>query len=303
MDSPKVFLDYDQETLDAQYNQRTLVPDADDYIAVDVAESARVRQKLDCRIDVAYGPGEDETLDVFPAVSPGSPVVVYMHGGAWTRSDKANESFMAEAFVEAGAAFVAVNFGLCPKVTLDEMIRQAREAVAWSCENAQSFNADPDRLYIAGHSSGGHVGGMMVVTDWTAAHNLPRTLIKGALLCSGMYDLAPVRLSARNEYLQLDEAAETRQQRDAANPRGRLPADRRLWRRRADGVPPPVEGIRRRLARSRARGRGVRHAGRQPFPAAAPFQRPQEPDPDLDAGPDGALERPAPWSPNVSRET
>ena len=209
MDSPKVFLDYDQETLDAQYNQRTLVPDADDYIAVDVAESARVRQKLDCRIDVAYGPGEDETLDLFPAAAPGSPVVVYMHGGAWTRSDKSNESFMAEAFVAAGAAFVAVNFGLCPKVTLDEMIRQAREAVAWSCENAQDFNADPGRLYIAGHSSGGHVGGMMAVTDWTA-HNLPRTLVKGALLCSGMYDLAPVRLSARNDYLHLDEAAEAR---------------------------------------------------------------------------------------------
>ncbi len=209
MDSPKIFLDYDQETLDAQYNQRSLVPDADDYIAVDVAESARVRQKLDCRIDVAYGPGEDETLDLFPAAAPGSPVVVYMHGGAWTRSDKSNESFMAEAFVAAGAAFVAVNFGLCPKVTLDEMIRQAREAVAWSCENAQDFNADPGRLYIAGHSSGGHVGGMMAVTDWTA-HNLPRTLVKGALLCSGMYDLAPVRLSARNDYLHLDEAAEAR---------------------------------------------------------------------------------------------
>ena len=209
MDSPKIFLDYDQETLDAQYNQRSLVPDADDYIAVDVAESARVRQKLDCRIDVAYGPGEDETLDLFPAAAPGSPVVVYMHGGAWTRSDKANESFMAEAFVAAGAAFVAVNFGLCPKVTLDEMIRQARAAVAWSCENAQDFNADPGRLYIAGHSSGGHVGGMMAVTDWTA-HNLPRTLVKGALLCSGMYDLAPVRLSARNDYLHLDEAAEAR---------------------------------------------------------------------------------------------
>ena len=209
METPKVFLDYDQETLDAQYNQRTLVPDADDYIAVDVAESARVRQKLDCRIDVAYGPGEDEKLDVFPAAAPGSPMVVYMHGGAWTRSDKANESFMAEAFVGAGAAFVAANFGLCPKVTLDEMIRQAREAVAWSCENARNFNADPARLYIAGHSSGGHVGGMMAVTDWTA-HNLPRGLIKGALLCSGMYDLAPVRLSARNEYLHLDEAAEAR---------------------------------------------------------------------------------------------
>ena len=209
-DSPRVFLDYDQETLDAQYNQRSLVPDADDYIAVDIAESERVRRKLDCRIDVEYGPGEDEKLDVFPASAPGSPVAVYMHGGAWTRSDKANESFMAEAFVEAGAAFVAANFGLCPKVTLDEMIGQARAAVAWSHANARDFNADPERLYIAGHSSGGHVGGMMAVTDWTASHGLPRGLIKGGLLCSGMYDLAPVRLSARNEYLRLDEAAEDR---------------------------------------------------------------------------------------------
>ena len=209
-ESPRVWLDYDQEALDAQYNQRSLVPDADDYIAVDVAESARVREKLDCRIDVAYGPGEDEKLDVFPAAAPGSPFAVYMHGGAWTRSDKANESFMAEAFVAAGAAFVSVNFGLCPKVTLDEMIRQARAAVAWSHANAAGFNADPDRLFIAGHSSGGHVGGMMVVTDWPAAHGLPRDLIKGGLLCSGMYDLAPVRLSARNEYLHLDEAAEDR---------------------------------------------------------------------------------------------
>ena len=210
MAGPAVFLDYDQETLDAQYNQRSLVPDADDYIAVDIAESARVREKLDCRIDVAYGPSADETLDVFPAAAPGSPVAVYMHGGAWTRSDKANESFMAEAFVEAGAAFVAVNFGLCPGVTLDEMIRQARAAVAWSHANAAGFNADPDRLFIAGHSSGGHVGGMMVVTDWPAEHGLPRGLVKGALLCSGMYDLAAVRLSARNEYLHLDEAAEDR---------------------------------------------------------------------------------------------
>lgn len=210
MANPRVWLDYDQETLDAQYNQRTLVPDADDYIAVDVAESKRVRDKLDCRIDVAYGPSEDERLDVFPATAPGSPLAVYMHGGAWTRSDKANESFMAEAFVEAGAAFIAVNFGLCPKVTLDEMIRQARAAVAWSHANAESVNADPGRLYIAGHSSGGHVGGMMAVTDWETACDLPRDLVKGGLLCSGMYDLAPVRLSARNDYLHLDEAAEDR---------------------------------------------------------------------------------------------
>ena len=206
---PKIYLDYDQKELDDQYNQRVLVPDAENYIAADRAESARVRAKLDCRIDVAYGPGEDQKLDLFPARAPGAPVAVYMHGGAWTRSDKAVEGFMAESFVAAGAAFASVNFSLCPKVSLDELVRQAREAVVWCRRNARSFGGDAERLFIAGHSSGGHVGGMMVVTDWTA-HGLPRGTIKGALLCSGMYDLEPVRLSARNEYLKLDEAAARR---------------------------------------------------------------------------------------------
>ncbi len=207
---PKVYLDYDQRALDDQYDQRVLVPDAEDYIAADAEASARVRDRLDCRIDIAYGPGEDQKLDVFPAAAPASPIVVYMHGGAWTRSDKSVESFMAESFASAGAAFVAVNFSLCPKVDLDELIRQAREGVVWSWREAASFNGDPDRLFIAGHSSGGHVGGMMVVTDWAAGHGLPRGIVKGGLLCSGMYDLEPVRLSARNAYLRLDEAAARR---------------------------------------------------------------------------------------------
>ncbi len=206
---PKIYRDYDQQALDDQYNQRVLVPDAEEYIAADRAESDRVRAALDCRIDVAYGPGEDQKLDIFPARAVGAPMVVYMHGGAWTRSDKAVEGFMAESFVAAGAAFAAVNFSLCPKVSLDELIRQAREAVVWCYRNAQALGGDARRLYIAGHSSGGHVGGMMVVTDWTV-HGLPRGLIKGALLCSGMYDLEPVRLSARNEYLKLDAASARR---------------------------------------------------------------------------------------------
>ena len=128
---PKIYRDYDQQALDDQYNQRVLVPDAEEYIAADRAESDRVRAALDCRIDVAYGPGEDQKLDIFPARAVGAPMVVYMHGGAWTRSDKAVEGFMAESFVAAGAAFAAVNFSLCPKVSLDELIRQAREAVVW----------------------------------------------------------------------------------------------------------------------------------------------------------------------------
>lgn len=204
----KVWLDYDQDALNDQYNQRVLVPDADEYMARHGRESARVRATMACRLDVPYGPSEDERLDIFPAGRDGAPVVVYYHGGAWTRWHKDYNSYQAPAFVDAGATFVSVNFGLVPKVTLDELVRQCRAAAAWVYRNAHDFGADPDRLYVAGHSSGGHVVGLLAVTDWSAEWGLPADVIKGAFAASGMYDLEPVRLSSRNEYLHLDiEAA------------------------------------------------------------------------------------------------
>ncbi len=205
----KVWLDYTQKELDDQYNQRKLVPDADDYMARHGVLSAGVRETVPCTLDVAYGPSESEKLDIFPAPQPGAPVVVYYHGGAWTRWDKDNNSYQAPVFTRAGATFVPVNFGLVPKVTLDELVRQCRAAVKWVWENARSFGADPDRLYVAGHSSGGHVVGLLAVTDWTE-WGLPADVIKGAFAASGMYELEPVRLSSRNGYLKLDEAMTAR---------------------------------------------------------------------------------------------
>jgi len=210
MTGPKVWLDYDQKQLDSQYDQRVLVPDADAYMARNLVASRRVRAEMDCRLDVAYGPSGDEKLDVFPANRAGAPVVVYVHGGAWTRWDKAHNSFQAPAFVRAGAAYVAVDFALVPQVSLDEQVRQNRAAVAWVYRNAAGFGADPQRLFVAGHSSGAHVVGLLAVNDWHAAAGLPADLIKGAVAVSGMYDLEPVRLSARNAYLHLDDAAVAR---------------------------------------------------------------------------------------------
>jgi arylformamidase len=201
----KVWLDYTQQELDDQYNQRKLVPDADDYMKRHGVLSAEVRARLDCRLDVPYGPSEDERLDIFPAAAAGAPVVVYYHGGAWTRWHKDNNSFQAPAFVEAGATFVPVNFAPVPKVTLDELVRQCRAAVVWVYNNCASFGADPNKLYVAGHSSGAHVVGLLAVTAWTQ-WGLPVDVIKGAFAASGMYELEPVRLSSRNKYLNLDEA-------------------------------------------------------------------------------------------------
>ncbi len=172
--------------------------------------SATVRETYECMLDVAYGPSEDERVDIFPAAQKGAPVVVYYHGGAWTRWHKDNNSYQAPAFVDAGVTFVSVNFSPVPQVDLDELIRQCRSAVQWVYRHAPEFGADPDKLYVAGHSSGGHEVGLLAVTDWARDWGLPADVIKGAFAASGMYDIEPVRLSSRNEYLHLDEGMTAR---------------------------------------------------------------------------------------------
>ena len=206
-DTAKVWLDYTQEELDYNYNQATLVPNREHYLVHANAESERVRAKLECRLDISYGPSEDQVLDVFPAAGRDTPVVVYIHGGAWTRMHKDANSHPAESFVAAGVSFVSVHFGLVPHVTLDVQVAHNRAAVEWAWRNCRDFGADPDRFYVAGHSSGGHNVGMMITTDWARDHGLPGDMIKGALACSGIYDLEAPRRSARNEYLKLDDAA------------------------------------------------------------------------------------------------
>ncbi len=203
----KVWLDYTQEELDYNYNQRALVTNFEEYFERFRAESARVRDSLECRLDVPYGPSDAEKLDIFPATADDAPVVVFIHGGAWIGGSKDQYSYAAEHFVAAGAACAVVEFGLVPAVTLDELVRQNRAAIAWVWRNARDFGVDPERLYVVGNSSGGHVAGAMVVTDWARELGIPRDVIKGAMACSGMYELEPVRLSLRNDYLKLDAMA------------------------------------------------------------------------------------------------
>jgi arylformamidase len=157
-------------------------------------------------LDIAYGPSLAEMLDVFPAPKPGAPVQIFIHGGAWKNGKKSDVSYPAPVFHGVGAAYVALNFALVPDVMLEEQVRQCRAAVAWVHRNAESFNADPGRIFVSGHSSGGHVTGQLMVTDWEGVFGIPADVIKGAAPSSGMFDLEPVRQSWRNEYLGLDAA-------------------------------------------------------------------------------------------------
>ena len=129
---------------------------------------------------------------------------IFIHGGAWRAGSAANAAYMSETFVDAGAHFVALDFNnaIETKGNLMTMAEQVRRAVAWVHKNAASFGGDSNRLYVSGHSSGGHLAGVVLTTDWQKDFSLPIDTVKGGLCASGMYDLHPVTLSARSSYVK-----------------------------------------------------------------------------------------------------
>lgn len=214
-----VFRYWDQEQLDLQLNARATVGDITPFLDVYARESARARETLPCRIGVAYGPTPEERLDVFPARAPGAPVFVFVHGGYWRLLDASDSSFMAPALVARGAAVVAVNYALAPSVSIEEIVRQCRAALAWVWRHASQFNGDASRIHVSGSSAGGHLGGMLLAGGWHDAFGVPATMVAGASLLSGLFDLEPVRLSYCNAWAGLDEQTARR-----LSPMRQLPA-------------------------------------------------------------------------------
>jgi arylformamidase len=202
--SAKVFLDYDQAELDRQYDQRAWAANAIELINGYAAESEAVRGRLGQPETYDYGDSQAEAFDLFRAQRPQAPIQVFIHGGAWRTLSRHESAFAAETFVRAGAHFVALDFGVLPVASIDDMVRQVRSAFAWLYHNAREIDGDPDRIFVTGHSSGAHLAGAVITTEWPERFGLPLDVVKGALCISGIYDLEPVRRSARNRYVQLD---------------------------------------------------------------------------------------------------
>ena len=206
----KVWLDMTQAELDAAYDQTKYAPNREQILARNAMNSERARARLGAPKRYAYGPTPVEGLDLYPTNGPAAPINVFIHGGAWRASVAKNNAIAAELFVNAGAHYVVPDFAWVQDVggSLLPIADQVRRAVAWVHRNAADFGGDPRRIYVSGFSSGAHLAGVLLTTDWAKDFALPADVLKGGLCISGMFDLKPVRLSSRNTYVAFTDEME-----------------------------------------------------------------------------------------------
>ncbi|MBX9738752.1 MAG: alpha/beta hydrolase [Beijerinckiaceae bacterium] len=210
--APLVWRNYHQAALDAAYDQAQYAPNQADTKARRMVMSGIALERLGAPDVIPYGAGANERFDLYRASGRDRLLVVYVHGGAWRNGAARDFAFLAELFVDSGAHFAALDFDQIDDCAGDllPMADQVRRGVAHLAAHAALYGADPARIHVIGHSSGAHLAGCVVTTDWAGAFGLSPHLLRGGLLCSGMYDLEPVRLSARSRYVAFTDAIEER---------------------------------------------------------------------------------------------
>ncbi len=216
---------YGRERLDNLLNPSHRAPDYEEHVARFVARSAERRTRPGAQLDVAYGDHPRERLDVFTppgAVAP-LPVNIFFHGGYWRSSEKERYSFLADTFIEAGAALVVAEYALVPSVPFDELIRQCRAALAYVYQHAAELGLDPGRIHVSGHSAGGQIVGMLMAGGWQQPLGLADDVVRGGCGISGLYDLEPIRLSYLNDTLGLDRATALRNSPSLLRPSSAAP--------------------------------------------------------------------------------
>jgi arylformamidase len=203
-EGPIVWGGLTQNQLDAAYDQNFWDNDPPETGQRSTANGDKVRALYGEPERIQYGPSQFEFLDLYRTKVRRAPIMVFIHGGAWRGGSARGAAQNAEMFMLAGAHFISLDFinvlQTVPSGNLMEMAAQVRRGVAWAYRNAHHFDGDRRRLFISGHSSGGHLGGCVMTTDWSTL-GLPWDTVKGGVLISGMYELEPVALSARRLYV------------------------------------------------------------------------------------------------------
>jgi arylformamidase len=196
--SPSEPTSIDRAAIDAQYDPSLRVESRQPFTDWYVRESLLTRESLEGRLDIPFGPTPAETIDIFPSKSPGSPVLMFIHGGYWRAFSSKEFSFIARGMVPHGITVAVMNYALCPQVSIAEITRQSHAAVDWLGRHAREYCGDPGQIFVAGHSAGGQQVGMLLAADadW----------LKGGIAISGVFDLRPLQRSWLQPTLQLTDA-------------------------------------------------------------------------------------------------
>jgi len=192
------------ELIERGYNNRAACPDYPQWFERWAAESEALRKRADARIDLRYGNAPRQTLDIFAAAQPRG-ALLFIHGGYWRTLDKSWHSFVAGPLLDRGVSVAVMNYDLCPKVGIPDIVEECREAVAWLARHGGEHGMPSRRLVVAGHSAGGHLTAMLLATDWTRYGIAPQTIAAGASI-SGVFDLEPLVQVSFNSDLRLDTA-------------------------------------------------------------------------------------------------
>jgi arylformamidase len=167
--------------------------------------SEQTAQKFPVIKDVAYGNLERERLDIYPSLQPRSKTLIFIHGGYWQMLDKSMFHFIANGFHSYGVSTLLLTYPLAPEVSIDQIVLSCRKAIKWLYSNLSTFNGDPQQMYVAGHSAGGHLAAMLMATNWQLFDpGLPANVVKGICAISGLFNLVPIHLSYINKVLNMD---------------------------------------------------------------------------------------------------
>ena len=194
----------DRRTLEVEYSPSSCVPDMKALVESYGTRSLAARARLERRV-VRYGESSVEEFDIFAASASADaqslkPVVVYIHGGYWQELSKNEHSFPALSLNECGVSYIALNYGLAPDASLDEMVARCRRALVWVANHAESLGVDKTAIHVAGSSAGAHLAAMTALTDW-ARFGLASSPLRSLCLMSGVFDLRPLPLTYVNDAL------------------------------------------------------------------------------------------------------
>jgi arylformamidase len=193
------------EFVEREYNLRAAFADHPQWFARWAADSAAARAVLEGHVDLRYGTGPKQTLDLFPAAAARA-TLLFIHGGYWRALDKSEHSFVAPPLIAQGIGVAVINYDLCPDVDIATIVAQCREAVVWLQREGPRWRLATERFIVAGHSAGGHLTAMLLATDWPTLGLRPG-VVTGGVAISGVFDLEPLVQVSFNADLKLDATA------------------------------------------------------------------------------------------------